>query len=194
MADRSWTGADLEQALREGSLDRAGGVVVVCMVKTAEQEGQISITAAGCERWLDVPTDMIETAELIGHRPCREHQHPLVRLTFKNPQSNDAQIFAALLSQTAQARPASAGPPFRPRGRSVGPSGLPPATSRLARQGGQGGQGGQGWWGSDWWCYATCLWELLTCREYPDDPISCQWIFSRCLEVCDSSSDPNPIL
>jgi hypothetical protein len=37
---------------------------------------------------------------LIGHRPRGEHQHPLVRITFKEPRSAEAAVFASLLGQS----------------------------------------------------------------------------------------------
>jgi hypothetical protein len=184
VADRTWTGATLEQALREGSLDRGAEVAVVCMVKTSEHEGHISISAAGCERWADVPADMIESAELVGHRACREHQHPLVRLIFKQPRGADAQIFGALVSQLTQTRAEPTGVPSSPFARPMGMRGLPSMPSRL-RIGPGGGVFGGGGRNAGWRdCWQTCLEYFWNCCEYHTEDFCNTWVYAPCVADC----------
>jgi hypothetical protein len=104
MPDRDWTGASLEKALRSGELDRPA-LELVGMVKSAESAGKISFTPTDCESWVDIPTDLIEKAEQVGQRSCRDHIHPVFRLTLKKPEDPEAQILAALLMSSGTVAP-----------------------------------------------------------------------------------------
>jgi hypothetical protein len=99
MSDQSFSGAALEEALRSGKLDRPV-IELVGMVKAAETEGKISFTPTDCESWVEIPTDLIESAEQVGQRACREHAHPVVRLNLKQPKDPEAQILAQLLTSS----------------------------------------------------------------------------------------------
>jgi hypothetical protein len=90
------TGASLEEALRSGDFERAP-VELVGMVKPSDEDGTISFAPTDCESWVDVPTDLIENAEHVGHRPCRDHSHPVFRLTLKQSEDPAARILTTLL-------------------------------------------------------------------------------------------------
>jgi hypothetical protein len=104
MPDSNWTGASLEEALRSGKLDQPA-LELVGMVKAAEETGKISFTRTDCESWVDIPTDLIEKAEQVGQRPCRDHIHPVFRLKLKQPEDPEAQILAALLTSSGPSAP-----------------------------------------------------------------------------------------
>jgi len=180
MADQKFSGASLEQALNEGSLETSHGATeLVAMVKKSEEPGHVSITTSGCEEWIDIPTDMIEEAEVIGSRPCRDHEHPLARITLKAPTSDESRLLAALLRQTTRAQriPPEALPQLAGLGRG----------RRFAMaQRGPGG-GGLPPRGGFWWpplgCYWDCIVNYANCRTIPE---VCDSLFSFCLSLCDS--------
>jgi hypothetical protein len=117
---------------------------------------------------------MIESAELLGHRPCHEHQHPLVRLTFKQPRSDDAQMFATLLSQVTQAGAAPSGFPLSPVAPAMGTPAMPMATSRLADQP-----------IPPFGPFDSCAWRCVqaynNCRTYPE---LCWRLYIICNQIC----------
>ncbi len=71
------------------------------MVKASDEDGTIGFSPTDCESWVDVPTDVIETAEHVGHRPCRDHSHPVFRLTLKQSDDPEARILSTLLASSA---------------------------------------------------------------------------------------------
>jgi hypothetical protein len=110
--------------LKAGGLDAP--LAFVGMAKEA-QDDQHLLFASGtaCEQWIEVPLALVERVELGGMVPCRDHSHPLVKLELKEPESEEARLFAALARSRAGSAPAIAG---------AGPK-LPPA---LRRGGGAG--------------------------------------------------------
>ena len=178
MAGESFTGSSLEQALRDGTLAHPAGIVITCMVKESETQGHISIALSGCEQWTDISTDMVETAELIGHRPCKEHQHPFVRITFKEPRGVEAKTFASLLSQMAEA---TLGPVPFPL-----PSNFPAAASRFAPALPVGSGGGTGGASS---CEQRCFQHYLDCIRSPYPGPNCELLLHWCVVFC----QPGPI-
>ena len=100
MNSKSFSGMDLEQALKEGELTHPAASLTG-MVKPSEKSGHVSFSQAGCETWIDLPTDMIERADQEGQRPCRDHSHPVVRITLKEPKDAQGKILLALLTQAA---------------------------------------------------------------------------------------------
>lgn len=53
---------------------------------------------SSCDRWVEVPLDMIESIEHLGQRTCGDHSHPLVRLNFVQPDSAPHATFLSLAS------------------------------------------------------------------------------------------------
>jgi hypothetical protein len=168
MDKKMFTGATLEEALKSGALKQSG-IVLVGMVKLSEEAGHISFTKAGCDNWVQLPTEMIEEAEHIGESPCQGHSHPQFRITLKSPKDAQAKLLAALLAQSPQ-QGAMGGPPQYGGMGSPGPfggqTGAPPmpgsqqhGTARMggAGLGGLGGLGGgRGSLGA-WGCWdSTC--------------------------------------
>jgi hypothetical protein len=109
-------GAELEKALVNHQFDHAS-TQLVGMVKASSKQGHIAFTPSGCESWVDLPSDMIETAEHIGHQPCKDHSHPLFRLAIKEPSDPVAKAMLALLAVRPahpHAVPAMAQPSMQP--------------------------------------------------------------------------------
>lgn len=98
---QSFTGADLEKALKDNTLI-GPGIALTGMVKTSEKAGHVRFTRSGCEGWVDLPIAMIEKAEYLGNQPCKDHAHPVMRLTLRESKDPLAQILMALLSQSGQ--------------------------------------------------------------------------------------------
>ena len=98
MQDDSFTGEALEKALVNDELSQPG-LELLGMVKASDEKGHVSFTASGCDDWIDIPTKMIEQAERVGSSKCKDHSHPVFKLTLKESKSADAQILSALLAQ-----------------------------------------------------------------------------------------------
>ena len=99
MDSYSYSGKDLEKALEEGTLTQ-NKTVIRGMVKPSEKSGHISFTASGCNSWIDLPVDMIDDAVPEGNQPCRDHSHPVMRITLKEPEDDQGQMLASLMAQT----------------------------------------------------------------------------------------------
>jgi hypothetical protein len=195
MAEKTFTGASLEQALKSGAI-KTSGITLVGMVKPAEKEGFVSFSRTDCETWVDLPTDLIDEAEHQGEKTCRDHSHPVFRLILKEPRDREAQIFAALLAAPppahshASPHPMQAqgpGPQFRAGtgpGRSPNPP-YPPSQSSARLQGGWGGWGGWGGFGglSAWGCWESECCECTrygTCWPTGDGRVICECIETTC--------------
>ena len=99
MDKTTYSGSSLEEALKNDSLSQSG-IELTGMVKSSEKKGQVCFTRSGCTNWVDLPIGMIEEAEKIGKNTCKDHSHPVMRITFKKPENPESQIFLALLSNT----------------------------------------------------------------------------------------------
>jgi hypothetical protein len=72
-------------------------LVYMGMVKAAEDNQHLMFANnLDCSNWVAIPTDIIENIEFVRLVPCKDHQHPLVRMTIKEPSSEEAKMFAAL--------------------------------------------------------------------------------------------------
>jgi len=135
MQEESFTGEALEKALVNDELSQPG-LELLGMVKASDQKGHVSFTASGCDDWVDIPTTMIEQAERVGSSKCKDHSHPVFKLTLKESRSAEAQILSALLGQRASA--GRAGPILA--GPMQGPT--PAGYSRIGGPGPRGGISG----------------------------------------------------
>lgn len=167
------SGAELEQALRDDTLGRqAERVTVTVMVKASGTEGQVSVTASGCEEWIDIPSSMIDEAQVIGTRPCAEHSHTLARLTLKPPKNEEGQVLSRLLGQLTRTQQLHSPPPW-------------PASGMSAAAGpiGPGGGLGPGLTLPPIGCYLGCLWTYLKCLNGPN-PWMCESLLGLCGWTC----------
>jgi hypothetical protein len=104
MQTQSFTGSELEQALKDNTLV-SSSVSFTGMVKTSEKQAHVQFAIAGCESWVDVPVSLIAQAEYLGKQPCKDHAHPWVRVSLKESKDPLAQLLNALLSQLSQTTP-----------------------------------------------------------------------------------------
>jgi hypothetical protein len=93
------------------------------MVKVHEEDAAQLMFALGtsCADWTSVPLELIESVDVLDSVPCRDHTHPLVTLTFKQPESAEGAVFRALLDAAVK-RPAvnrSAQPFLEPGSRPI---------------------------------------------------------------------------
>lgn len=200
MESTAYSGASLEEALKGDAFSKSE-IMRIGMVKQSKTPGYISFTGGSCDNWIEIPTDMIERAEQMGSRPCKDHSHPVFRITLKAPKDPQSQIFASLLAQdpagganpTPQMQGANAPVMEGPSGfqAMAGPGTSPPPGMRGGRSqsarlstGGLGGLGGGlGAWGCwDSTCTTCTLWE------YVCNGTACWWIcklwYERDCERC----------
>lgn len=52
-----------------------------------------------CQSWTTVPVKMILSVDHMGKVPCRDHEHELVRLNLKTPDTDEGRALASLLQQ-----------------------------------------------------------------------------------------------
>jgi hypothetical protein len=175
MADERLSGKALEKALRGGEFDKPS-LEIVGMVKASEEAGNVSFSPTDCESWIDVPTDLIASAERVGDRPCRDHSHPVFRLVLKESDDPSAKLLAAVVASFRRTRPT----PVAPRGPRLP---YAPPHRYLARPNGPGGGGLQdGCVGSLQDCYVDCA------VRYPDDPNSLNDLYRQaCEDSCDAA-------
>lgn len=200
MESKTFSGASLEEALK-GDMFAQSEILRIGMVKHSQTPGYISFSGGGCEHWIEIPTDMIERAEQMGNRPCKDHSHPVFRITLKTPKDPQTQIFAAFLAQDSGGGAMGSVPQMQNANapmmqgssgfQSMAGPGMPdqpgagrgPSSARI-NTGGLGGLGGGlGAWGCwDSTCTTCTLWE------YVCNGTACWWIcklwYERPCERC----------
>lgn len=100
LQDESFTGEGLEKALVNDELSQPG-LELLGMVKASDQKDHVSFTGSGCDDWIDIPTKMIEKAERVASSKCKDHSHPVFKLTLKESTNAEAQVLSELLAQRA---------------------------------------------------------------------------------------------
>jgi hypothetical protein len=89
---------DFLKALAEGSLVETITREGVAM-QDPDDPGAILFSDGGsCGPWSKVPVEVVECVEFLHVVPCKDHEHPFVRLHVKDPPKNDtvAAFFAGL--------------------------------------------------------------------------------------------------
>jgi hypothetical protein len=110
MKENLFSGDALENALKSDALEQSE-VELTGMVKASEKEGYIAFARGGCDTWVDMPTSMIEQAERIGQKKCKDHSHPQFTITLKTAATPEASVFAQLLAPQLASSPASGASP-----------------------------------------------------------------------------------
>ena len=88
--------------LKDGTLRRP--LSVVGMAKTSEDGNSLLLDPTmRCRKWIEIPVEMIakKGVEWLGDVPCKEHEHPLVRIELQHDESGQSDVLARLLSATA---------------------------------------------------------------------------------------------
>ena len=84
-------------ALTSGKLDESA-LEVRGMVKASNQAKHVAFALGNCDTWVDLPVDMIESAERLGSQRCKDHVHPYFRVTLKTPKDDSAKVLASILA------------------------------------------------------------------------------------------------
>ncbi|HSA99396.1 MAG TPA: hypothetical protein VLE49_02015 [Anaerolineales bacterium] len=157
---------------------RPQSLVFTGMVKTAEDENHLLFAnGADCANWTAIPLDVIENIELIDVLPCKDHTHPFVNISIREPTSDEAKMFASL----ARSQPFTS---WQPPRMSYGRQGLqrPFRGPHFARQeffraSGAGGSA----------CWDRCIDDLLefASRQPPEQFVFWSSIaYQLCGQVC----------
>jgi hypothetical protein len=174
---KTFTGEEFAKALCAGDLKDP--LVKVGMVKKDER-GSILFAPASCSDWIKVPVHWIEEVTYLGKGKCRDHEHSVAQIRFKEPDEADegARLFAELAR--ASSPPSGAQPSAEPGG------GSPPTpSSSLARRFGGGFGGfGHGTFGTFPGCYCKrfeydCREVMITVKGHPEIQIPtwvCEWV------------------
>lgn len=70
------------------------------MIQKAENNDNQVLFAVGtqCANWRKVPLGIIENIEELDVVSCEDHVHPLVKISFKEPESEEALLFASFVT------------------------------------------------------------------------------------------------
>lgn len=97
MAGMSFSAAEFIAKLREDHF-ASTPLTATGLVTISEDDDSALLFAYGtdCSNWIKVPVQMIDSVQFLRVIPCKDHNHPLVTLIFRSPQSSEAQTLAAL--------------------------------------------------------------------------------------------------
>ncbi len=80
---------DFVKQLNAGTLSKP--VTLTGMVKDQDNADVLFFSGSGkCEKWIEIPVDSIEGVEYIEHAQCRDHTHPIVRVSLNLEDSKAA--------------------------------------------------------------------------------------------------------
>lgn len=176
----SFSGAQFAKALGEGPIRES--IVRVGMAKKDEKGTAILFSeGTACEKWISIPSELIEEVEVLTTVACKDHEHPLVSIRFKEPpKDNDAaRVFAEMARQSTTHSPIHSvsgcttcsgsmgqsvviggmGQAGNGPAGSVQEGGTPDSIARLAQGGNFGGFGGFGLGGR-----CKCLADEVECH------------------------------
>lgn len=57
-----------------------------------------------CENWITIPLDVIKSVDVLRTMSCGDHDHPFAQLELKAPETDEGQIYAALLNSASRNR------------------------------------------------------------------------------------------
>ncbi|WP_146616024.1 hypothetical protein [Nonomuraea aridisoli] len=102
MAAKSRSPLEFLDGLRDGSL--ATQVEIYGMVDKSEDGNDDEIRfSQDCTSWIPIPIAMIEEIEPLGTSPCKDHAHHIARISFGEPQSDEAKVLARLVADMQRA-------------------------------------------------------------------------------------------
>lgn len=108
MTDRKkLTGEEFLSSLRKEVAKETNTITVTGMAKESEEsDGSIAfVPDLNCDDWVQIPLERIESIEVIGTSPCKEHTHPHINLTLKVESSLEAALLARVLSSRSFQNP-----------------------------------------------------------------------------------------
>jgi hypothetical protein len=82
MERRVFSGSELEEALRSGSLNQRS-YEIEGMVRAPETLNGLEFSLGDCETWVKLPLELIESFDRTGDRPCRNAIYAVFRIKFR---------------------------------------------------------------------------------------------------------------
>ncbi len=80
----TYTPAEFIAKMAADELSQPAAMSIVGLAEyDQDKPDAIQFSSASCGQWLTLPTDMVESVGHLGSVPCNDHQHPLVKITFK---------------------------------------------------------------------------------------------------------------
>lgn len=141
MKEKTFTGKTLESALNDKSFEQVRpDIQLVGMVKKSDKEGYVSFTQSGCGTWVDLPSTMIERAEFIENRTCKDHSHPVMKVVLKHSDNPEYEILLSLLQMTTNSSNSNTPRMSQPTNGNF-PDGLPYKNTTMAKRIPPGGFG-----------------------------------------------------
>ena len=101
---KQYTPAEFVEKLKSDAAGPRPNVFVGMLKAAGDDQHLMFAHGVSCAHWATVPVDRIESIEQITVVPCKEHSHPLVRLTLKAPETAEAMMYPALAQSTAFTR------------------------------------------------------------------------------------------
>src|SRR5262249_8153838 len=88
---------------------RAGTVrpplAIIGMAKASEDsDHSLMFSAGGCENWIEIPEQAISEIHTLGMVPCKDHQHPRVRIELVPSDDPTVSALSAVLTQIISSR------------------------------------------------------------------------------------------
>jgi hypothetical protein len=92
---------EFARVLRQRPKGTAERLTVTGLVKADDPDTHFDFAwpETRCARWVQMPAELVESVELLGHAACADHTHQLVSLTLRSPDSPLAVVLGALLAQ-----------------------------------------------------------------------------------------------
>lgn len=98
MAEEAQSAKDFIVSLKSGTAKPP--VVLVGMAKLSDtSENALMFSTIGCENWIELPIEVIANIQTLGIVPCKDHNHPRVRIELTKSDDPTAQALASLLAQ-----------------------------------------------------------------------------------------------
>lgn len=96
------SGSELEEALRSGSLNEPS-YEIEAMLRHSEERHVLQFALPGrCDTWMELPVELVDSAERIGVGRCPDAIHPVFKIRFREPSDPVCQkLLAALLTALA---------------------------------------------------------------------------------------------
>jgi hypothetical protein len=89
MAEKSFTADEFLHAVAEGSLAEPITREGVAKPDPGDPKAFLFSEGGSCGPWLKVPGEVVESVDFLRTVPCKDHEHPFVRLHLKEPKKDD---------------------------------------------------------------------------------------------------------
>lgn len=100
---RSYSPAEFLSGLTRDELDDPNEVRIIGLARSDDADPSVIRFSYSlrCETWLSIPVALVESVDHLKTVPCKAHEHPLVRITFKAPAADrgDLGFFLGLVSE-----------------------------------------------------------------------------------------------